>query len=135
MLNGAQHPPPHPVLAFAKTSLSFAKERDVCEADRVRFAIHPVMLSAAKHPHRTGFLALARNDTFAFVMLSEVKHPCAGFLTVFGMIKKSVRNDRATSPCFGVAETSLSFCGEGLRFATGCGYFPLSLREAKNSYR
>ncbi len=28
MLNGAQHPP-HPVLAFAKTSLSFRKERDV----------------------------------------------------------------------------------------------------------
>jgi len=37
MLNEVKHPPPHPVLAFAKTSLSFRKERDVCEADRVRF--------------------------------------------------------------------------------------------------
>ncbi len=72
-------------------------------------------------------------------MLNETKH-LTGFLTAFGMTKKvfamllSRPAERSsTSPCFGVAETSLSFCGEGLRFATGCGYFPLNLREAKNS--
>jgi hypothetical protein len=38
---------PHPVLAFAKTSLSLLKERD----QRVRFAIlHLVTLSEVKHP-------------------------------------------------------------------------------------
>ena len=45
------------------------------------------MLSEAKHPC-TGFLALARNDTVAFVMLSEVKHPHrTGFLAL-------ARNDK-----------------------------------------
>ena len=29
-----------------------------------------------------------------FVMLSEAKHPRTGFLTAFGMTKKSVRNDQ-----------------------------------------
>ncbi len=29
------------------------------------------MLNEAKHPHRTGFLAGARNDTLGFVMLNE----------------------------------------------------------------
>ncbi len=72
-----------------------------------------VMLSAAQHPHRTGFLALlgmteksVRNDHAChaerseastlsrFVMLSEAKHPHrTGFLATLGMTKEVVRND------------------------------------------
>ena len=90
---------PHPVLAFAKTSLSLLKERD----QRVRFAIlHLVMLSAAKHP-RTGFLALARNEQ----------------KKMLGMTKKC-SEDRATSPCFGFRQNiPLLLQGEGRRKATG----------------
>gem|GEM_PF-6945956 len=67
---------PHPVLAFAKTSLSLLKERD----QRVRFAIlHLVMLSAAKHPHRTGFLTIVRNDTKGMLAMTMRPHPVLAF--------------------------------------------------------
>ena len=52
------------------------------------------MLNEVKPPH-AGFLALARNDILALVMLSGAKHPCTRFLTDIRNNKKSVRNDTA----------------------------------------
>jgi len=66
---------PHPVLAFAKTSLSLLKERD----QRVRFAIlHLVMLSEAKHPYN-GFLTIVRNDTKGMLAMTMRPHPVLAF--------------------------------------------------------
>ena len=38
-------------------------------------------------------LHCVHNDPVAFVMLSEAKHPCTGFLTAFGMTEKCNRNN------------------------------------------
>ncbi len=59
------------------------------------------MLSEAKHPHRTGFLADARHDTVAVVMLSAAKHPCS-HLVMLNAAK------HPPHPVLAFAKTSLS---------------------------
>ncbi len=53
----------------------YAAPRSVGSTKKACLSLHAFcfsldMLNEAKHPHRTGFLAGARNDTLGFVMLN-----------------------------------------------------------------